>query len=89
LFLSRLDLLLSKFPPFILDVFEVVNSPAELQKCVCTQNEQEMEALAQNWANRIVRFGKPDSPVLSAPPVIKGTVGSSEDVLLSTKWCLT
>jgi hypothetical protein len=30
------DPLLLEFPPFMLDVFEVVNSPVELPKCVAT-----------------------------------------------------
>jgi hypothetical protein len=34
--LSRLDLLLLESPPFMLDVLEVVNSPAESPKCVVT-----------------------------------------------------
>jgi hypothetical protein len=34
--LSRSDPLLSKFPPFMLDVLEVVDSPAESPKCVHT-----------------------------------------------------
>jgi hypothetical protein len=46
--LSRSDLLLSGFPLYMLDVFEVVNSPAESPKCVATRNEQEPEASAQN-----------------------------------------
>jgi hypothetical protein len=36
LFLSRSDPLLPEFPPFMLYVLEVVNSPTELAKCVCT-----------------------------------------------------
>jgi hypothetical protein len=44
LFLSRSDPLLPEFPPFMLDVLEVVDSPAESPKCVRTQNEQELEA---------------------------------------------
>jgi hypothetical protein len=46
--LSRSDLLLSGFPLYMLDVFEVVNSPAESPKCVATRNEQEPKASAQN-----------------------------------------
>jgi hypothetical protein len=34
--LSRSDPLLPEFPPFILDVLEVVDPPAELSKCVAT-----------------------------------------------------
>jgi hypothetical protein len=34
--LSRSDPLLSEFPPFMLDVLEVVDSPAESPKCVAT-----------------------------------------------------
>jgi hypothetical protein len=36
LFLSRSDLLLPEFSPFMLDVLEVVESPAESPKCVHT-----------------------------------------------------
>jgi hypothetical protein len=46
LFLSRLDPLVSEFPFFMLDVREVVDSPAESPKCVGTQIEQEPEAPA-------------------------------------------
>jgi hypothetical protein len=37
--LPRLNPLLPEFPPFMLDVLEVVNSPAQSPKCVATQNE--------------------------------------------------
>jgi hypothetical protein len=46
--LFRSDLLLPEFPPFMLDVLEVVDSPAESPKCVCTQNEHEPKSPAQN-----------------------------------------
>jgi hypothetical protein len=36
LFLSRLDPLVLEFPPFMLDVREVVNSPVESPKCAAT-----------------------------------------------------
>jgi hypothetical protein len=36
LFLLRSDPLVSEFPPFMLDVHEVVDSPAESPKCVYT-----------------------------------------------------
>jgi hypothetical protein len=35
--LSRSDPLLSEFPPFMLDVLEVVDFPVESPKCVATQ----------------------------------------------------
>jgi hypothetical protein len=89
LFLSRSDPLVPKFPPFMLGVLEVVNSSTESLKCVCTRNEQESEALAQNRTNRIQRFGKPEGPVLSVPTVVRGTVGFGENVLLPFKWHLT
>jgi hypothetical protein len=73
---------------FMLDVLDVVNSPAESAKCVHTRNEQESEAPAQNWVNRIVRSCKLDSSVASAPTTVRGTVGSSEGVL-PAKWRLT
>jgi hypothetical protein len=44
---------------------EKINSPAELPKCVCTQNKQELKAHVQNKKNRTLRFGKPDYSVLS------------------------
>jgi hypothetical protein len=37
LFLLMLDPLVPEFSPFMLDVHEVVESPAESPKCVCTQ----------------------------------------------------
>jgi hypothetical protein len=49
--LSRSDLLLSEFSTLMLDVLEVVNSPAESPKCVATRNEQEPEASTQNRKN--------------------------------------
>jgi hypothetical protein len=67
----------------------VVDSPAESAKCVCTQNEQELEPSAQNKANQILWFGKPESLVLSGLAAVRGTVDSSEGVLLPGKWRLT
>jgi hypothetical protein len=64
--LSRSDPLLPEFPPFMIDMLEVVDSLAESPKCVLTQNEQESEAPTRNWANQIVRSGKPNNPILSA-----------------------
>jgi hypothetical protein len=32
-----------EFPPFMLDMLEVSNSPAESPKCVTTRTEQELE----------------------------------------------
>jgi hypothetical protein len=49
--LSRLDPLLSKFPPFMLDVLEVVDSPAESPNCVATQIRQELKAPGWNCKN--------------------------------------
>jgi hypothetical protein len=54
LLLSRWYPLLPEFPPFMFDMLEVVDSPAESSKCVHTQNEQDLEALAQNCSNQIV-----------------------------------
>jgi hypothetical protein len=78
-----------EFPPFMFDVFEVVDSSAESSKYVSTRNEQELKAPTQNRANQTVRFGKLDDLVSSGPTVVKGTVGSDEGVLLPAKWCLT
>jgi hypothetical protein len=69
------DPLLPKFSPFMLDVLEVVNSPVESPKCVRTQNEHELKALAQNCKNRTVQFGKPDVLVLSEPTSVWYTAG--------------
>jgi hypothetical protein len=40
----------------MLDMLEVVNSPAESPKCVATSNEQEPKAPARNCGNQIVQF---------------------------------
>jgi hypothetical protein len=37
--LSRSNQLLLEFPPFMLDVLEVVDSPVESPKCVRTRNK--------------------------------------------------
>jgi hypothetical protein len=47
LLLSRSDPLVPEFSPFMLDVCEVVDSPAELPKCVTTQIEQELKLLLE------------------------------------------
>jgi hypothetical protein len=60
------------FPPFMLNVLELVNSPAEPSKCVVTRIKQEPEAPAQNRKNQTVRFGKPDGLVLSIPMAGRG-----------------
>jgi hypothetical protein len=73
--LSRSDLLLPEFPPFMLDGLEVVNSPAESPKCVSTRNEQELKAPIQNCRNQTVQFHEQDTSVLSRPVAIRGTVG--------------
>jgi hypothetical protein len=56
----------------MLDVLEVVDFLAESSKCVATWNDQEPKAYAQNYENRIVRFGKSDGPVLSIPTAVRG-----------------
>jgi hypothetical protein len=85
LFLSRLDPLVPEFPHFMLDVRKVVDFLVESPKCVCTRNEQELEALAQNRANQILWFGKPEGPVSSVPVTVRGIVGSGEGILLLAK----
>jgi hypothetical protein len=50
----RSDPLLPEFLPFMLDVLEVVYSPAESPKCVATQIGQEPEASDQNYRNQTV-----------------------------------
>jgi hypothetical protein len=74
--LSRSDPLWSEFPPFILDVLEVVDFPAESPKYVATRIGQEPEVPAQNRKNWIVQFGKPDGPILSISMAVRGTVGT-------------
>jgi hypothetical protein len=81
--------LVLEFSPFMLDVHEVVDSPAESAKFVYTQNEQEPEALARNLANQILQFGKLVDPVSLGLVAVRGTVGFSEGVLLPAKWRLT
>jgi hypothetical protein len=71
--LLRLDPLWPEFPPFMLEVLEEVDFPAELPKCVATRNEQRPEAPAQNSRNQTVRFQELDGPVLSGPTAIRGT----------------
>jgi hypothetical protein len=73
--LSRSNPLRPESPPFVLDVLEVVDSPAESQKCVATRIKHEPEAPAQNSINQTVRFLESDSPVLSGPMAVRGTVG--------------
>jgi hypothetical protein len=68
---------------------EVVNSLVESPKCVAHESNGEMEALAQNYRNQILRFGKPERSVLSGSIADKGTVDSDEDILLPAKWHLT
>jgi hypothetical protein len=60
----------------MLDMFEVVDSPAESPKCVAIRIRQVPEALVQNRKNRTVWFGKPDGPVLSIPMAVRGTAGT-------------
>jgi hypothetical protein len=74
--LSRSDPLLPEFPPFMLDVLELVDSPAEWPKCVATQIGQEPEAPGQNYRNRTVRFGKPDGPILLILTTVRGATGT-------------
>jgi hypothetical protein len=63
LHLLRSDPLLTEFPPFMLDVLKVVDSPAELPKCVHTWNEQRLKPVLKTaeieysgLANRRVQF---------------------------------
>jgi hypothetical protein len=81
--LSRSDPLWLEFPPFMLDVLEVVDSPAESPKYVTTWIERESEAPAQNSRNRIIQFLEPDSPVLSGPTAVRGTTGLQRGSLSS------
>jgi hypothetical protein len=84
----RSDPLLPVFSPFMLDVLEVVDSPVESQKCVATQNEQELKALAQNYRKWKVQFQKPDTPVLSRSTTVRGVVGLRWGASPPAKWHL-
>jgi hypothetical protein len=63
--LVEVDQLLPEFSPFMLDVLEVIDSPAESTKCVHTRNEQEPEAWSGfvgfdgNQGHRQLRQGRP------------------------------
>jgi hypothetical protein len=85
LFLSRSDPLVPQFPPFMLNVCEVVNSPAESPECVCTQIRQESEAPVQNKRNRTIQFQKSDPSVLSRPTAVEGAIGLRRGAPPSTK----
>jgi hypothetical protein len=73
----------------MLDVLEVVNSPAESQKCVAHETNKSQKLLLKTGqtgysglANQMVRFHR----VCAA---IRDTIGSGEGVLLPAKWHLT
>jgi hypothetical protein len=72
--LLRLDLLLPEFPPFMLDVVEVVNYPAKSSKYVATQNKQEPDTPAQNCRNQTVWCDKLAGPVLLRPTAVRGAI---------------
>jgi hypothetical protein len=42
--------------------------------CVGTQNDQEPEALVQNYRNQTIRFLKLDPPILLGLMVVRGVV---------------
>jgi hypothetical protein len=74
LFLSWSDPLVLKFPPFMLDVREVVDSPAESSKCVATQIREVPEAMFKtremglcDFRNQSLRFCR-DRRQSGAPP---------------------
>jgi hypothetical protein len=71
--LSSSDPLCPEFPPLMLDVFEVVDSPVKSPKCVSTQNG----SVWQTGLSGFVGSG-----------AVRGTVGSSEGVLFLSKWHL-
>jgi hypothetical protein len=71
-----LHMLVPEFPPFMLDVVEVVDSSAESPKCVATRIGQEPEASARNCRNRTLRFGKSDYPILLIPAAVKCAAGT-------------
>jgi hypothetical protein len=65
----------------MLDVLEVVNSPAELPKYIRTRIRQESKAPVQNRENQTLRFDKPDYLVLSIPIAVRGAIGTQRESL--------
>jgi hypothetical protein len=59
----------------MLDVIEVVDSPAESLKYVHTRNEQRLEASARRRKNRTIQFGKLKGPILSGLMTVMGVIG--------------
>jgi hypothetical protein len=39
------------------------------------KTNKSQKLLLETWANRMVRFGKPDYRVLSGPTVVRGAIG--------------
>jgi hypothetical protein len=74
-------MLVPEFPPFMLDVCELVDSLAESPKYVATRIEHEPEAPARSYRNWILQFGKPEGPVLLRPTAVRGTAGVDERLL--------
>jgi hypothetical protein len=72
----RSDPLWSVFPPFMLDVLEVVDSPAESQKMCCHMNRTGAESPCSKQEN-------PDGPVLSIPTVVRGAAGTRRECFSS------
>jgi hypothetical protein len=54
--LLRSDPLLPEFPPFMLDMLEVVDSTVESPKCLGTKIRQKPKAPVQNRRNWAVQF---------------------------------
>jgi hypothetical protein len=44
--------------------------------------------LLETWVNQIVRFGKPDCPILSGPTAVRGTTGLRRGAPPLVKWHL-
>jgi hypothetical protein len=72
----------------MLDVIEVVDSPAESLKYVHTRNEQRLEASARRRKNRTIQFGKSKGPILSGLMTVMGVVGLGRGAPPPAKWHL-
>jgi hypothetical protein len=75
----------ARVSPFMLDMREVVDSPAESPKSIDTRIKQEAEAPARNYRNQTVRFHELDGLILSGPTAIRGVAGLQRGASPSTK----
>jgi hypothetical protein len=72
----------------MLDGLEAVDPPVESPKCIRTRNEQEPKALAQNYRNQTVQFGKSNDLILSEPTTVRGVAGLRQGAPPLAKWHL-